>query len=200
MTGRAPEAGFSLLELVVALAIFSVVALMSLQALQGSLVTDRALRQRDAENSGLTLALARLRFDLDAAVAMEFTTPAGQVQPPALADDDGFALTIAGQGRFAGEPGSDFARVQWRLADGRLTRRLWPSLIPARDQAAGPATAVLSGVSGLQIESFDPAGGWRPGIAVTAADPDTPPALPAALRVTLDTGRWGRIDLVAVLP
>jgi general secretion pathway protein J len=199
MTGRRRQAGFSLLELVVALAVFAVVALMALQALQGSLVTDRALRRVDARNSELTLALARLRLDLDSAVAMEFTQPSGQIQPPALVGEDGFALSVAGQGRFDGEPGSDFARVEWRLTGGRLTRKLWPSLIPARDTAAGPEIDVLTGVSGFTIESYDPAGGWQTGIPAPD-DAKAAPALPMALRITLDTEFWGRIDLIGALP
>lgn len=200
MSRRAGQAGFSLLELVVALAVFALVALMALQALQGSLMTDRALRRADAANTELSLALARLRFDLDSAVALDFTDPAGRVQPPALADGGGFALSVAGQGRFGDEAGSEFARVEWRLENGRLTRRLWPTLIPARDQAAGPEIAILAGVAGLAVESYAPDRGWQDGIPPAPDDPDAAPALPAALRITLDTDRWGRIDLVGALP
>jgi type II secretion system protein J len=84
------------------------------------------------------------------------------------------------------------ARVDWRLEDGRLSRRLWPTLIPANAEAAGPFRPVLEDVRGLRVFTWSGSGwieGWSP-------PPDAgPDLLPPALRVVVESARWGRLEL-----
>ncbi len=195
----AGETGFSLLELVVVVAIFALVAIMSVQALRGTLRAQQTLDAKAETNAGLTLALARLRLDLESAVALTFQDADGVEQPALrLGPADGrMGLSVAGMARFSDEPGAGLGRIEWRLNpdSAQIMRRYWPTLIPARKQAGGPELAVMNDVRDLQIWTFSAETGWIAGWPA----PENPASLPLAIRVVIETGALGRLELVEFL-
>lgn len=188
------SAGFTLVELVAALAIFALVAVMATQALNGALRQRDALAARDDAAAALGRSLALMRRDLEAALPLGFLPAGADTREPALRvigdAPGGFALSIGGHPRLPGEPGAGMARVLWRVDPARevLTRRHWPSLAPTRRNAGGPARDMLEDVTALAIA---PLGEWDGQIE----DPD---ALPPGFEVVLQTRRHGRLRLVVV--
>lgn len=221
--GAAPSAsaGLTLVELVVAMAVFALIAIMGLQGLAGALRMQEDLTARSGRASGLLQATALLRNDLAAVAPLVFLPPETGAPQAALGDlpGGGFALSVAGlpqlSGLAEGDPG--LRRAEWRLdaATGRLTRRLWPTLYPVDAGQAGPEVTVLEGLRGLALRSYWPGEGWQPGLGGTGlfrappstSDGDGPsigPALyagtlPRAVEITLDTETWGEITLLEFL-
>lgn len=192
------DSGITLIELVVAMALFALVAVMSLQALTGMLRARDRLAGLSQDSAQLSLALTLLRRDMAAAVPVLFHTPAGLPVAALEMADPGprLGLSLAGQ---AGPETPDFTgfhRVEWRY-DSRartLTRQAWPVLHPARESQRGPAVAMLEGVTGFGLRFHDGETGWQDWSAL-------PPGalsdrLPDALEVTLSTERHGRLVLV----
>ncbi len=194
---RRRDTGFSLLELVVVLAIFAMVALIGTQVIRATVTTDRRLSALSESGEELAVALALLRRDLGAAIGIGFITPSGAGERALRVGADGFSLSVGG---LAGLPGSSagLGRVVWRLdpGSGQLTRRVWTTLAPGSDRAASPEVVVLTDVTGIAVQSFTPETGWQPGYA---ADPRTPDALPHGLRVRLDHRRHNRLDTLVAL-
>ncbi len=191
------DRGFTLLELVVVLAMFSLVALIGVRVLQSALQTDRHLTQASALSAELSYGLALLRRDLDAAANLVFTPPRGRPEPALDVSEDGFALSLLGlSGGGLGVAGGE-GRVVWRLdrARGELKRELWPTLAPASSRAAGPEVVVLTGVRGIDITVFVDGRGWQD--AATAAGFGV--GLPRAVRVRLSHERVAGLETVAVL-
>ncbi|SFE41098.1 type II secretion system protein GspJ [Roseivivax sediminis] len=207
--------GLSLIELVVALAVFALVATMGLQALTGTLrVRDRLHAQAEAAED-LGVALSLLRSDLSALVPM-IDRPGDGRSGSALAADGarGIAMSLAGQARIGGGAGPGLARATWRIEGDMLTRSLRPTLSPSGG-GASPGMAVLGGVTALEVRTHWPDLGWirgtQPRTAATPAtretDADSGPvvreqysgALPEAVEVTLVTRDHGRIALVESL-
>lgn len=189
---RDGSAGFTLVELVAALAIFALVSVMATQALNGALRQRDALATRDDAAVALGRSLALMRRDLEAALPLVFLAPGDDAPEPALRMIDtgsgGFALSTGGNPRLPGESGGGLARVLWRVDPARavLTRQHWPGLAPERGDAAGPLRDMLAEVSALRIE---PLGDWP--------DQDEDPAsLPAGFEVVLETRRHGQLRLV----
>jgi len=191
------DEGFSLLELVVVVAIFALVAVMSAQALQGTLRSQERLAAQSRKSAGLSLGLARLRLDLESAVPLTFRDENGVGQPALLVGKDSrqLGLSVAGQGRLEEEPGAGLGRVEWRLdsGTGQIMRRFWPTLMPGRAAAAGAETMVMADVRDLQISTYSKKDGWTAG---WRPDADDPAALPLALRVVIETGNFGRLELL----
>lgn len=190
------DQGFSLLELVVVLAIFALVALTGTQVIRAAIQADTRLSEIGDDSRELAVALALLRRDLGAAIGIGFVSPAGAAEPPLRIGAEGFSLSVGGLG--FGPQDSGFGRVVWRLdrASGALTRQVWTTLTPAAPQAGSGEVTLLRDVRAISVEAFQLPGGWQPGFT---ADPRQPVSLPRALRVRIDHARYARLDTVVSL-
>ncbi|WGW05913.1 type II secretion system protein GspJ [Tropicibacter oceani] len=210
MTRPGDDRGLSLIELVVAMAIFALVAIMGAQALTGMLRMRDGVTERARETAALAEATSLLRADLAAAVPVFFRPPDGSRQSAIDFRDGSLSLSVAGQPSLRAEAGSQaLTRVEWRLQDGRLTRRVWPALYPARAASLGPEQLVYKGIEGLRLRSYVADIGWIEGTPLpgqdTAASFDedrfvAPSSysdnLPLAVEVTLQTRAFGDIPLL----
>ncbi|MAQ85284.1 MAG: hypothetical protein CMH12_18835 [Maritimibacter sp.] len=197
MSGR--DRGLTLLELVVVMAIFAVIALIGAQVIAQAVRSDARMAETSAASADLAYGLALLRNDLGAAIALPFYPP-GNLPLPAFdapARQSRFALSLGGQPGFDGaSPGQ--ARVTWALnpATGVVTRQHWPALIPGDIRLESPQVTVFEDVTSLTVEGYDAADGWTVGYPKPDADTDT---LPDAIRVTLDHRTLGTIATVVAL-
>jgi general secretion pathway protein J len=207
------DSGMTLIELVAAMAVFAVVAVMGLQSLTGMLRTRDRLAEIDTNTSELSVALARLRNDLAATTPLLFYPPDRQAPKSALYQTDTlFSLSIGGQPALDGSYHRH--RAQWRHdpSDNTLYRRVWTTLTPANSTAQQPEIAVMQGINGLRIRSYWPQTGWANGLnnpnnASTqpgALDGDSSSSapevysdtLPIAIEITLSTDIYGDIPMV----
>jgi len=192
------DSGITLIELVVAMALFALVAAMSLQAITGMLRARDHLLVLSGDTARLSLALTLLRQDLSAAVPILFYTPGGR---PASALDitppgPRLSLSVAGQAGAATPDFTGFHRVEWQFdpANARLMRRVWPALQPAARSQVAPAVEMLTGVRGFELRLYRGEAGWQ-------SWRDLPPGqidgrLPDAIEVTLATDRFGALTLI----
>lgn len=214
--------GLTLIELVVAMAVFALVATMGLQSLTGSLTMRDRLSDIAQETEALSQATALLRNDLSSALPMFFFPP-GQARPDsalkAARGNQGFGLSIGGQPGLAlptgGMDAAEKQRVDWRYdaSQQRLTRRAWPTLYPAKASQQGPEIPVLDGVMGLSLRSFWAGKGWVSGLSsdsnqtsASGASGDGDQAgtvsenysttLPLAVEITLETTSYGQIIIL----
>lgn len=211
------DQGLTLIELVVAMAIFALVAVMGIQALTGSMRMRDRLAQIDSQTAELGLALDLLRADLGAVVPMLFYPPEGGAPRSALflsPDGHSLSLSLAGQPGLRAEASAGLQRAEWRVEDGALYRRIWPALYPAPGQAAAPWVQVLDGVKDWSVRSYWAEIGWVGGVEsgkpisapdVTGTDQDGAllgvansysSALPLAIEVTLTTESFGPITIL----
>ncbi len=215
------ERGLTLIELVAAMAIFALVAVMGLQALTGSLRMRDRLDGMATELGDLGVGLALLRNDLSALLPLLFHPPGGGVRSALALSADGRTLSfsIGGQAGLPPEDGLGLHRVEWRLDPARqqLLRRSWPVPNPASGAAASPEVVRLSGVTGLSVRSYWPVLGWLPGTEsgqpriapeLGPGDRDGPLAqvassysdtLPEAVEVTLEISGRGPVRLLEAL-
>lgn len=206
---RAPS-GLSLIELVVAMALLALVAVMGVQSLSGALRQRGDLDARAGAGTDLIEATALLRNDLAAAAPLRFFPPSGNAQPAIAAlPGGGFALSRASTA--AGPLG--LARVEWQLEDGRLSRVLWPGLTPTTEAEANPAMPVLEGVEAIGLRSYWTGAGWIDGPRLAELDRtlalgqtnDGPPRqqysdlMPRAIEIILTTRDHGDLRLLEYL-
>lgn len=217
MTRRSRTRGLTLIELVAAMAIFALVAVMGAQALSGMLRQRDALIPRADRAAELETALSLIRADLAAALPMLFYPP-GRAAPQSAAFGAGtrLALSIGGQRGLDLDAPSAQYRVEYRLDPVRaqLWRRVWPSLMPAHAGVATPDVLILSGITGLRLRSHWGAAGWRDGLtlpiqAQTPANLDGDAtggvpevyssALPHAIELVLELQDLGPLPLLETL-
>lgn len=183
--------GFTLLELLVALAVFALLSAMGYAGLQ-TLMNSQSIQERhDQELAQLTRALALLQQDLEQAVARPVRDAQGDEVPPLQALDDGVNLiefTRAGWFNPSRFEAPMLQRVGYRLEDSRLIRRTWPVLDQAPDTAPTD-TVLLEHVERLQLRLLDAEGSW-----LNVWPPaGTPLGMPIAVDLRLELGPWGEI-------
>lgn len=169
------DQGLSLIELVLAMAIFALVAVMGAQALTGMIRMRADLTHRSDQTAALAEVTSLLRGDLNALVPMLFYPPQGAAPQAALRFVPGrqgtvLSLSRGGIAQFdrggntPARAGIKTGRVEWHLQEGQLSRSFWPSLIPAdprsQVQTGAEFGAALGGIEALRLRSYWPQIGW----------------------------------------
>lgn len=124
------QSGFTLLELLVALAIFGLVSAMAYGGLQAVLETRSRVQEEGERLGAIQLALNVMARDLTQAVDRPWRDSWGEPQPPLQYDRLASPprLTLVHAGGRVGEGRSRLRRVAYELEDGVLHRLLWARL------------------------------------------------------------------------
>jgi general secretion pathway protein J len=191
---RCRHAGFTLVELLVAITILAIVAVLGWRGLDGIVRARVALTSDLEQTRGMQLAFAQLQSDCE-----RIASTANLDGHPVLAAQAG-RLTLV-RSVFADNQPSRLQVVAYRLADGVLSRRessatrdlreldqLWNATIGDTDQTQ--AVVLQSGLSamGMRLWAADGAG-WRdpeaPPPPSSTVAPGAPPPAPSGLEVSL---------------
>ena len=117
--------GFTLLELLVAVAIFAVVAALAWGGLD-TIVRARRVLDDDAANlARLQRALGRFDRDFSAAVPRPIRNERGQLVPALVGGSEKIEASTWQPVANAGAAGSVLQRVSWACVDGQLRRTRW---------------------------------------------------------------------------
>jgi general secretion pathway protein J len=179
---RPSEAGFTLVELLVALAIFALISVAGVTLLRSGSDTQLAVKDRlEALSRSNRLANA-IEGDLAQAMVRPVRDQAGEPVPAFVQEDAGtpgslFGFVRAGWSNFDEVPRAGLQRVAYVLEDRALKRLSWPML----DGAAPVDAAVLvENVGAAQVQLRDETGEWRNDWSATDAN-----AMPRALELKL---------------
>ncbi len=191
------RAGFTLIEVLLALAIFGVIAVLAYRATAA--LTDGEAQLSAEAQRWRTLEALFTRFEADIRQAVPRSARAGsQIEPAWLAlpaDNAGNAalvFTRAGA-EFADDPGIAGQRIGYRLRGHAVEIAYWPQLDNTAE--ARPAVYTLAdGVAGFSVAYLSRAGAWRDNWPLQGeAD------LPRAVRVSLKLDSGESIDRWFVL-
>ena len=186
------QRGFTLVEVLLAVLVFSLLAATVYTALNG--LAGAASQQRDhARDLGeLQLAVARLDQDLRQLVNRPVTTGAGPV--PALVGEPGRLIgTRAGWGNPGDLPRSQLQRFGWSADNDSLIRDHWV-VTDAIDVQPSVQAVIMLQVNSLAFRYRDGTGSWHDRWPVAGGQ-----GLPAAIEVELDSPRFGSIRRLVVL-
>ena len=194
------SSGFTLLELLVALSIFAVLALMAYGGLDSVLTTRRAVEQRMDRVAGLQKAYMRLRSDFQQARNRPVRDPYGESTPaPAFflsANPAHLEFTRGGWYNPTFQPRSNMERVGYALSDGKLMRTSWRVL--DRVQASQAVeTLVLDRVEDLSWRFLDSTFAWQaewPPLSLSGQP--NPSLMPLAVELTLQTKDWSELKFI----
>lgn len=126
------ERGFTLLELLVALSIFSILSVMAYGGLQ-TVISTKQSAEREAERiSEIQLVMMRISNDLRQSVVRKIRDEYGDFLPAMQSSQNGdetMAWTRAGYRNPAQLQRSNVQRVAYKLDKQKLLRITWPYLI-----------------------------------------------------------------------
>ena len=209
---RRGEAGFSLIEVLVAVAVFAAVSAISVALLAGAL---RSKEQGEAALERLAAVqrtAALLRDDIGQITARSARTAEGLTDPRLFAADvDGTEpVRAAGRGREilvltrtgwanpgAVQPRSTLQRVAWILEDGALYRevRAYPDAAPGLEPRR---QRLIDGLSQVRLDVL--AGGAWANQARILADGEAIITPPEAVRLRYELAGLGGLEHVVLSP
>lgn len=151
--------GFTLIEILVALAVFSVLAVIAYQGVARMATTKLVMDADNRKWRELTVALARFDEDFSQVANRQWVDEGGTTQAPVRGsagaiDANGAQLELV---RFdAGQ----LVHLGYRLRDGTLELLLWPTLDLA-PRSAPTALPLLEKVSRFEVRFLDTAAQWQ---------------------------------------
>ena len=194
MTVRVPtesDAGFTLVEMLVALTIFSLLAAAGVGILRASVDTQAAVEARLADVGAIGRLHALLSSDVGQAVLRPTRGPGGE-RPPFIGESRSMELVRAGWENLDGEPRSNLQRVEWRLDQGGLAR-IGHRQLDGGDEA--PPAIIARSVEQAAFRYRGAAGDWASVWQSTTQEP-----LPAAIELSLQFDGQPPLVFVIALP
>jgi len=192
------QRGFTLLELLVALSIFALLAAMAYGGLNTVMRSQQITTAQAERLAQLQKAFFWLGRDITQAVDRRIRDEFGDLQPAMLGVSIGerrLELTRNGWSNPVGRKRSNLQRVAWGVREEQLVRLYWNVLDRAQDSK--PLEAVLlDDVQKLELRFLDDKQKWHEVWPAVTRGVQSKVALPRAVEVIVETGREGRIRRV----
>ena len=201
--------GFTLLELMVAISIFGILAAMAYGGLNNVLITKTRTEQQANRLVELQRAFTFLGRDIQQSIDRSIRDEYGTQIPSMRGNSIGdyiIELSRTGWRNPGGFPRSSVQRVVWSLKDETLIRGYWTALDRAQDTPL-LQQKMLSEVEEVELRFLDNNDEWRttwPATTSTISSLGTasaaPSALPKAVEVTLTHKYFGEVQRIFVVP
>jgi general secretion pathway protein J len=157
--------GFTLLEVLVAVAVFAILAALSLGALRSIVATRARLQVQTTQLQDLARTVRRIENDLQGAVDRPVRDAYGGISLAFVGGNSGFALTRIRSGNDGKNTILQTSRVQWRLQN-RALQQSRSAVLDAAPNSVENWQTLLADVSQLQWRYFDqtmhPSDVWPP--------------------------------------
>lgn len=208
--------GLTLIELLLALGIFAILAVLAYGGLNTVLNTRESIKQESSHLAALQRGFIRLSRDFIQVSPRLVRDAFGDVQAALTTEKNVYdyqrknvltgesvkdklevmlEFTVAGKRLLPGQQRSRLQRIAYALQDNRLLRLNW--LVLDRAQDSQPyVSEVLREVSGLRFRFLDNGGEW-----LDSWPPDQTPVekLPLAIEVNINDKKWGALRRVFLI-
>lgn len=191
MKQRSRQSGMTLLEILVALTIFILIAGAGYTGLQQAISIEDGLQQQRHFWRRLDSVMVLMQQDLDQARNLGQRIPLTSTRPFAGAgtantgtEGELMLFTRGGHASYSSGLVSPHLRVAYRLREGKLYRVSWPRLNMPEDEQ-GDEAELTANIASLQLRYLDNTHQWNSNWPV-GPDTATQSAMPRAVELTLE--------------
>jgi len=197
LTNRRQARGFTLIEVVIAMALFAVVSALAYSGLQ-SVINSKTRTENELDRlQQVQICMLNLTSDLAQLINRDGNDALGGQLHKLTTQNLDYLIEFSrgGISNFAGLPRSSLQRTAYHLEDDTLIRTHWPYVDRADDEQR-IERELLSNVSELKFrflpdnDSREWQDNWPPDNVLTG---DSPATLPLAIEISLQLGDWGNI-------
>jgi general secretion pathway protein J len=188
--------GFTLLEIIIALFVFSIVSIIVVSALHNVLNIQSGTEQKAARLAKLQIALLLMSHDFEQTIHRPTMNVTGTLEG-FVGTPDTVTFTHAGLTNPFGQlQRTTLQRTRYQFRNKTsLTRTTWPVLDQTRDTGMD-TRELLADVSDLQFEYLDSKGKFQP---IWPPLDQQSAILPRAVRVSLTLKKWGKINQLYII-
>lgn len=180
-----PAGGFTLIEMLVALAIFAMVSTVSFTGIMVMIDNRERVAAHADRLAAVQTAIALIERDLQQTVARPIRDPMGDPRAAMLSDDlAALEFTRSGRSNPLGVRRSELERVAYRIEEDTLMRLSWDVL----DQPPEPSRSdrtLLDDATDISLRFMDDDAQWTATWPPAGALPGSP-RLPRAVEITIE--------------
>lgn len=191
------SSGFTLLELLIAITLFSIISAITYSGLKSVLDTEQQTDTHLQRLAKLQICLTLIERDIEQAVPRFVRDEYGDTKEPMLGGETADPLLEFTRGGYPNPmllPRSNLQRVGYQLEDGVLFRISWQTLDRA-PESTPLRTRLLGDISSIKFVYFDqqmkPSNQWPP--SLPSGTNEQPGKLPKAIEMTLELDKIGTI-------
>ncbi|HFD91713.1 MAG TPA: type II secretion system protein GspJ [Gammaproteobacteria bacterium] len=196
---RHGQAAFTLLELLVSLALFAVLSVIAYSTLQNIMEA----RQRSEAQAERLVTLQTLftimERDFEQAIQRGIRDIFGDHQAALLGTGEAVEFSRTGRRNPAGFARSNLLRVAYLLEDDELKRRTWRVMDRAQDSQYQEAV-LAQDIETIEIRYLDGQLNWKKQWPIPNPASSAPPALPRAIEFSIENEELGRITRLFRIP
>lgn len=197
MSLRKNNSGFTLIEVLIALFVFTIISMIMVSALHSVLNAQSATEKNAAGFNQLQLTLILLQRDLEQTIERPVSNAANVAEPALSGTTSEISFTHAGFANpFGALTRSTLQRTHYFIRKEHLIRETWPQLDITHDTASNQRD-LLSNVTELHFQYLDKEGKFQnywPALSQNQA------GLPYAVRVVITLKTLGKISQLYVIP
>ena len=183
--------GFTLVEMLVALGIFALLAMAGVGVLRSSVDLQGAVDTRLTAMGSIARLNALLSSDLGQAVDRPSRASGGE-RPAFVGDASGMEFVSAGRANVDGAPRSELQRVEWRSESGALLRTGFTAVDGTDEGLPSPLVRDIRSAA-FRYRILD--GSWSSSFTSTEQQP-----LPTAVELTMTPSADAPVVMVFALP
>ncbi len=194
---RNPKAGFTLLEILIALFIFSIVSMIMVSALHTVFTSQSTTAKHADALTKLQIAFLLMSRDFEQTINRPITNAKGMVDPPFMGTHNTVSFTHGG---FANPLGmmqrSTLQRTEYSLDNDHLIRSIYPVL--DQTQKTLPSHRILlHSTTDLRFDYLDNQGKFQNNWPPTDQKQSV---FPRAVRVSITLKNWGILTQLYIIP
>lgn len=201
------QRGFTLIEVMIAVLIAAILAVMAFEAMQQALNNREGVRAAEARVRAVQNTMRTLVQDFSQLAPRPVREPLGSEYQPAVTarttTSTEVSLTRGGWMNPAGLSRSTLQRVRYALRDGRLYRDYW-TVLDAQLEPQPQSKELLSGVKSFRVRFMNDGrswqDGWPPPLPSNPPDEQWMRWRPIAVEVTLELDDWGKLTRLIEVP
>lgn len=191
------QAGFTLLEILIALFIFTIISTLLVAALHSVIGALTGAEESAERLRKMQMVLLIMSRDVEQTANRPVLDPTGNEEVAFLGTPRSFTFTHLGFANLTGATASGgMQRTQYFWDHNTLWRRTWTAL-DQPPQAKPHSRALLDNVVDARFQYLDSEGRFQDSWPI---DGQTNQPLPRAVRVVLITAKWGRLTQLFVIP